>query len=708
MDISSIKGKLPNEILESLSARGLREFTEPQEEAIKKGLLSFKNMVVSSPTASGKTLVAEIACANSILAKGKKAIYIAPMRALATEKFNEFKEAYPYIKTAISIGDLDSTDPWLRDYEMMFFSTEKFDSLLRHGIDWLSTIGCIVFDEIHMLDDSSRGPTLEILITKLANICRAQIIALSATIGNASEIAKWLAAELVVSDYRPVKLVRGVVHDGKFYYNNSNSQDIDEEQLGGSNKIPEIRVLEDTLMQNKQMLLFYSTKRNAETGATRLSLHVSGRLNKEEIVELEELSNKVLNVLERPTEQCVKLASLIKKGVAFHHAGLLNLQRNYIEGAFKSNKIKAVCSTTTLGFGVNLPAHTVLVRDISRFDENTSERIGVNEMLQLFGRAGRPQYDKEGRALIIASTKERISELYKHYILAEPEPVESSLGIAPVLRTHVLAFIAEDFLNDESSMQKFLAKSFYSFQYGNQRHINNMIEGILDDLTRWRFIEKKERNVYLATKLGKRVSELYIDPLSAKWIVDSLDKELDTIGILYTISNTLEMRPHVRATNEAEEEYVSYMYINRNSVSNEFLNTEYGYYDPVKAFSTALMLRDWIGELKEPELVKKYSSTPGALYTKLTNADWLIYAAVELSRIMHRSAHKLIETRVRLRYGIKEELLDLVRLEQMGRVRARMLYANGIKRASEIKDNRERVVKILGKEIAEKIFKQLD
>ena len=131
MNIRDLKGKMPNEIIESILGRGIEQFTPPQEDAIKKGLLQKKNLVIASPTASGKTLIAEIACANAILSSGRKAIYIAPMRALATEKYNEFKEAYPYISTAISIGDLDSNDLWLKEYKMIFFSTEKFDSLLQ-------------------------------------------------------------------------------------------------------------------------------------------------------------------------------------------------------------------------------------------------------------------------------------------------------------------------------------------------------------------------------------------------------------------------------------------------------------------------------------------------------------------------------------------------------------------------------------------------
>ena len=349
MDILSVKGMLPYEIIESMLARGLKTFTPPQEQAVKKGILESRNMVVASATSSGKTLIAEMACAKAILGQRRKAIYIAPMRALANEKFKEFQASYPYIKTAISIGDLDASDSWLSSYDMMFFSTEKLDSLMRHGIDWLPQVGCIVFDEIHMLSDESRGPTLELLMTKLANTCDAQIIALSATVGNSAEIAKWLKAELVESDYRPVKLKKGIIHNAEAVYLSSSGDALEEPvQLQGTSKLPETRVVEDTLAQGKQALLFYASRRNTEAGATRVSEIVARLLEDGEKQWLLDLSEKVRNVLERPTDQCEKLSKLIKSGVAFHHAGLLNAQRTLIEDAFRENHLKAICATTTL------------------------------------------------------------------------------------------------------------------------------------------------------------------------------------------------------------------------------------------------------------------------------------------------------------------------------------------------------------------------
>jgi len=702
MDVQFLKGKLPSEILESLDMRHIKTLTPPQELAIEKGLLSGKNLLVASPTASGKTLIAELACMNAIISKGMKAVYIAPMRALVSEKFNEFRSAHPYIKTAISMGDLDSSDQWLADYEMIFVSTEKFDSLIRHGINWISEVGCIVFDEIHLLADLERGPALELLMTKLSNTSNAQLLALSATIGNANELADWLKAELVESAYRPVKLLKGIVNNGKIFLEDSKKSAID---LEGRSSIPEIRVLEDTLSRKKQLLVFYSTRRNAEAGAARLSDIIDPLLTSKEKEELSSVSRNVLNVLERPTQQCIKLAGFIAKGAAFHHAGLLNNQRGQIENAFKSGLLKAICSTTTLGFGLNLPAHTVLIRDITRHDGYGSQRLGVNEVLQLCGRAGRPKYDTEGRALLIATTSHTVSDLYKHYIVADPEPLDSTIGVAPVLRTHLLAFIAEDFLNSSKDIQQFLSKTFYGYQYSDAYAIKRIVSDVLDDLKRWEFIQEVSKEGYIATKLGKRISELYIDPLSAKWIIDYLPYADDTTSTLYMLANTVEMRPYVRATEEAEAQFV--IYNNTHGKKRASYDDEYNLIDPLGAFATALMLNDWLGEIDESTLVEKHRITPGALYTKLRNVDWIAYSAVELSRILHRSAHSLINTRVRLRYGIKEELLDLVRLESIGRVRARRLYNNNIKSISDIRKNPERLAPILGKEIANKVKEQL-
>ena len=216
MDLESIKNRIPKELYEILK-KDIEELRPAQKKAIESGLLDGKNLLVCTPTASGKTLIAELAALKSIIEGKGKAIYIVPLKALASEKLKDFKKRYDGIaKIALSIGDIDSADSYLIDYDLIITTSEKLDSLIRHHAPWLSLISTIIIDEIHLLNDPSRGPTLEILITILRQLLKkSQIIALSATIGNPEELAEWLKAELVADDWRPVKLHKGVYLNGE-------------------------------------------------------------------------------------------------------------------------------------------------------------------------------------------------------------------------------------------------------------------------------------------------------------------------------------------------------------------------------------------------------------------------------------------------------------------------------------------------------------
>ena len=219
MELRLIKHEIPKELYKILE-KDITKLRPAQEKAIKKGLLNRKNLLVCTPTASGKTLIAELAALKSIIEGNGKAIYIVPLKALASEKYKDFKKKYDGIaKVALSIGDIDSSDSYLVDYDLIITTSEKLDSLIRHHAPWLSLISTIIVDEIHLLNDPGRGPTLEILITILRQLLKkAQIIALSATIGNPEELSEWLKAELVIDDWRPVKLHKGVYLDGEVQF----------------------------------------------------------------------------------------------------------------------------------------------------------------------------------------------------------------------------------------------------------------------------------------------------------------------------------------------------------------------------------------------------------------------------------------------------------------------------------------------------------
>jgi len=217
MKVDELKGVIPEILLEVLKKEKVSKLRPCQEKALRKGLLNRRNMVVCTPTASGKTLVSEIAFVKNIVEGRGKALYIVPLKALANEKYNDFKKRYgQYFKIALSIGDLDSADSYLSEYDVVICTAEKLDSLIRHHAQWLRNVATVVIDEIHLLNDTERGPRLEIITTILKQtVPNAQFIGLSATIGNPEELAGWLNAEVIKDNWRPVKLKQGIYLNGE-------------------------------------------------------------------------------------------------------------------------------------------------------------------------------------------------------------------------------------------------------------------------------------------------------------------------------------------------------------------------------------------------------------------------------------------------------------------------------------------------------------
>ncbi len=688
---------IPKEIQEIISK--FEELRPPQKKAIEKGLLDGKNIVVAAPTGSGKTLVAKIAIVNNLL-KGKKAIYIVPLKALAIEKFKEFKDEVKWAKTAISIGDLDSSDPWLKDYDIIIVTSEKMDSLIRHGANWIRDVGTVVIDEIHLIGETERGPTLELLITELREICKAQFIGLSATINNAEEIAKWLNAELVKSDYRPIKLKEGVYYDGEIKFKEST------EAIQNTYDDPVIDLTIDTLKMNKQALFFFMSRRNAEAGAKKLKQFVKKYLSKEEKEYLEILSNEVLHVLEKPTKQCEKLAEVVKCGVAFHHAGLVNKQRELIENAFRERKLKVICATPTLALGVNLPTFRAIVRDLKRYSEHFgADWIPVLEWKQMIGRAGRPGLEKYGEGIAVAKTPSEVDLIMKKYVLGKPEDIYSKLSSEPALRTSLLGLIGTMIFNRRDA-EEFFSKTFFAFQYGERKKIMRKVNDMIDLLIELNFVN--ERNGLKLTKIGKRVAELYLDPLSADWIIQKLEEnKKNPLFYLMVISKTYEMRPWPQLKRNEFFEIQSEINSKKKLLPKIPDPWDFDYEEYIRAYKLARILFDWINEKTEEEILEKYNETPGRLYSKLTIADWLLYSASELARLLNKKEHfrEINKLRIRLKYGVKEELVELVQIEGIGRVKARKLYKAGIKSIADLrKTPLEKLKKILGPKTAEKVL----
>lgn len=219
MRIQDLRDDIPKIIYSLLERKEFSTLRPSQVKSIKAGLFEDENLLVCTPTASGKTLVAELGALNAIVHDRGKALYVVPLRALASEKYRDFKKDYPELKVAVSSGEIDAAEGHLQYADLIVLTSEKLDSLLRHHTPWIRQVKTVVFDEIHLLNDTHRGPTLEVVITLLRKLLKElQIIGLSATIGNPHELAKWLDAKLVLDTWRPVSLHEGVYLDGKITY----------------------------------------------------------------------------------------------------------------------------------------------------------------------------------------------------------------------------------------------------------------------------------------------------------------------------------------------------------------------------------------------------------------------------------------------------------------------------------------------------------
>ncbi|MDP7506289.1 MAG: DEAD/DEAH box helicase [Candidatus Woesearchaeota archaeon] len=209
---------IPDFVIDNLTKKNISKLNPGQEKAIKAGILEGKNALICTPTGSGKTAIATFTLTKILTEKpGSKVVYLVPLKALANDKFREYQELLKDTGLTViqSTGDIDSGSDWLGKYDLLILTVEKMDSLLRHHCSWLQQVRCVICDEVHLLNDTHRGPTLEILLTLLKDLSNIQIIALSATIGNPEELAEWLNAELVLDTWRPVKLNRGIYHQGE-------------------------------------------------------------------------------------------------------------------------------------------------------------------------------------------------------------------------------------------------------------------------------------------------------------------------------------------------------------------------------------------------------------------------------------------------------------------------------------------------------------
>jgi helicase len=691
-----------------LASLGYSSLYPPQEKAISAGILEGKNVLVTTPTASGKTLVAMMAIAKMIM-RGKKAMYLTPLRALASEKYSDLRALEgvelgigrrPHV--AVSTSDYDLAGKELAGADAIVLTNEKMDTLFRHGAEWLGEVGLFVSDEVHLISDRERGPTLEMMLTRIRKLYPdAQIVALSATVSNADEVADWLGCGLVESSWRPTKLVEGVYEYGSVRMNNGKTFRV---QAGAS---PAVDIAIDSLDGGGQALIFAETRKRASSLAAKAAEGVYRRLDRE----TRELAAKAsAEILDRgeDAELTRTLAQLVGKGVAFHHAGLGPSSREIVEDSFKKGVVKLLTATPTLAAGVNLPARRVVVASILRYDGDYGGNvpISVMEYKQLCGRAGRPKYDAAGEAIIVTESTANGDEVYDHYVLGTPEPLRSQMAGDRAIRFHLLSTIASVPGMKKPDIHEVFAWTLFARQY-RAATVEFKVESALEYLEAEELVRQKNDR-YIATEFGKRTSLLYIDPQTAVKFRDALKKaergRVHALGFLHMISESPDFYPRL-ALRKKDADEVSLLLQGRQ----EEMLYDVSEYECSRSFWA---LAEWVEETSEKAMGDRMGVEPGDMHRMVETGRWLAYALYEVAKLVGREdlLSELYSIRTRIRYGIKEELTPLVALEGVGRVRARALYNAGFTDAAKIArapSAKLAAVPKIGPSVAEKLKAQV-
>ncbi|ELZ19481.1 DEAD/DEAH box helicase [Natrinema limicola] len=525
---------------EFADAFAFEEFNRMQREALPALLESDENVVASAPTASGKTALAELAICKA-LADGGTALFIAPMRALTNEKEDDWDrfEDLDYSVYVVT-GERDLNPRRARRADILVMTPEKLDSATRkhdsRRYDFVTDIDVCVIDEVHLLDADRRGSVLEVTISRLRRLCGPRIVALSATMPNVGDVAAWLDAPEECTfefgeEYRPVDLNAGV----KTYTHGENSFADKYRRLYRA-----LDLAEPHLREDGQSLVFVSSRQDTVQAAKKARDEIAERdipmgargdydfHTESKALENDTLRNSVLD------------------GVAFHHAGLSKNDRDLVEEWFKEGHVELLFSTSTLAWGVNLPARCVVIRDTKLHDPLEGEiDMSPLDVLQMLGRAGRPGYDDIGYGWVVCDTAE--ADKYRR-LLRDGKEIESRL--AESLATHLNAEIAMGTITDLEDVMDWLETTFYyvrgqskpdDYDFPNLRQrVRDCLEGLVDR----GFVETGEDLSIEATPLGVLTSKYYLRLDTAAHFADLCDRaESDGLAagdVLETISTAEE------------------------------------------------------------------------------------------------------------------------------------------------------------------------
>ncbi|XP_047583274.1 probable ATP-dependent DNA helicase HFM1 isoform X5 [Lutra lutra] len=412
-------------------------FNYIQSKAFDDLLYTDRNFVICAPTGSGKTVVFELAITRLLMEvplpwSNIKIVYMAPIKALCSQRFDDWKEKFGPIGLNCKelTGDTVMDDLFEIQHAHIIMTTpEKWDSMTRKWRDnsLVKLVRLFLIDEVHVIKDENRGPTLEVVVSRMKTvqslspasensgiIIPMRFVAVSATIPNAEDIAEWLSdgerpAVCLKMDerHRPVKLRKVVL--GFPCRSNQTEFKFD---LTLNYKIASVI---QTYSDQKPTLVFCATRKGVQQAASVLVKDAKFIMAVEQKQRLQKCAYSIRDL---------KLRDILIHGVAYHHAGMELSDRKVVEGAFTIGDLPVLFTTSTLAMGVNLPAHLVVIKSTMHYAGGMFEEYSETDILQMIGRAGRPQFDTTATAVIMTrlSTKEKYIQM-----LACSDTIESSL-----------------------------------------------------------------------------------------------------------------------------------------------------------------------------------------------------------------------------------------------------------------------------------------
>lgn len=649
-----------------------------QERAVKGGLLAGKNLIVFAPTSSGKTAVGELAAVKAAR-EGRRVFYLVPLKALADEKYAEFRSRYEPLglEVVVSSRDHSEFDERILEgrYRIAVCTFEKLWSLLVARPVLADSIGLVVVDELQMIADPERGGTLELVLTQMRLAkSKPQIVGLSAVLEQADDLARWLGAQKITETVRPVELRKGVLLNGSFQYVEHNSG------LAGAEKLFDWRAGADDRLElallgvrhlaqvlGEQTIVFVSDRRSA--------LHLARKCLP--LVTLNAASAALDEM--KDFEECgakEALTELLGGGVAFHHADLSQSYRTLVERHFRAGGIRVLFSTPTLAMGVNLPARNVVILPQRwRRDPRhgwVAEPLSRMEFENLAGRAARLGFgDAYGRAIVPECSAFEKDLLFDRYLKSPFERLAPALGRGD-LDEALLALSASGIARTRDEMEAFIGATLSGAPLVGE------IPAALDRLTAGGLI---------GSDLGLVVAARGLRPATgialASWAKTRRDPS--ELEILLTVAGTADGEEFaVPLTHRAHLEQGYEGQLRQRLPGHELLKSDHALeYDATVIVKKAFIARDWIDEKPLSEIERTHQVWGGTVERLGEEFARLLEAFSEIAAYEKWDAgaqKKLRALAARLRAGVREDLVPLAPARSLGvgRRQLRRLFDKGL------------------------------